>query len=87
MLQEPPVITSPVPPRVTTTNRKSRTSIWDGAILRQAAVDAVKKLDPRHLLANPVMFVVEIGAAVTTYVFLDEVVRRRARSRSFSPAP
>ena len=33
----------------------------------KATPDAIKKLDPRVQIKNPVMFVVEIGAALTTY--------------------
>ena len=36
------------------------------AVLGPALVDAVRKLDPRAMVRNPVMFVVEIGAAITT---------------------
>jgi K+-transporting ATPase ATPase B chain len=41
-------------------------SLLDRAILRQAALDAVRKLNPRSMLRNPVMFVTEVGAAVCT---------------------
>ncbi len=34
-------------------------------ILRQAVIDSVKKLDPRYMIKNPVMFVVEIGFFIT----------------------
>ena len=34
--------------------------------------DALKKLDPRVQFKNPVMFVVEIGAALTTYSAIDK---------------
>ncbi|MGH7997446.1 MAG: potassium-transporting ATPase subunit KdpB, partial [Opitutaceae bacterium] len=37
----------------------------DRAILSQAAVDAVKKLDPRRQVANPVMCVTLVGAILT----------------------
>ena len=40
-------------------------SLFDRAILRQASVDAFKKLDPRIQIKNPVMFVVLIGTIVT----------------------
>ena len=60
--------------------RKSRTSIWNGPIIQQAIVDSFKKLNPRHLLGNPVMLVDEIGAAVTTYMFADEVLGSPANS-------
>ncbi|MFD1721780.1 potassium-transporting ATPase subunit KdpB [Amnibacterium endophyticum] len=36
-----------------------------GALLRNLP-DAVRKLDPRHLVRNPVMLIVEVGAALTT---------------------
>ncbi|MFT8637498.1 MAG: potassium-transporting ATPase subunit KdpB [Pseudoclavibacter sp.] len=34
--------------------------------LRKALPDALRKLDPRHMWHNPVMFIVEVGAALTT---------------------
>ncbi len=40
-------------------------SLFDRAILRQAAIDSFKKLDPRAQLKNPVMFVTLIGAALS----------------------
>jgi K+-transporting ATPase ATPase B chain len=51
--------------------RKSRSiSIFDPAITRRAIVDAVRKLDPRVQLRNPVMFVVLVGASVTSVEFV-----------------
>jgi K+-transporting ATPase ATPase B chain len=41
-------------------------SMLDRAILGPAILASVKKLDPRHMVHNPVMFVVEIGAAIST---------------------
>ncbi|HUE60406.1 MAG TPA: potassium-transporting ATPase subunit KdpB [Acidimicrobiales bacterium] len=41
------------------------TSLFDRAILAQASVDSLKKLDPRVQVKNPVMFVVLVGTAVT----------------------
>ncbi len=41
-------------------------SLGDPKILRRAIVDSFKKLDPRVQLKNPVMFVVEVGALLTT---------------------
>jgi K+-transporting ATPase ATPase B chain len=41
-------------------------SLFDRAIITQAALDAFRKLNPRSMLRNPVMFVTEVGAAVTT---------------------
>src|SRR5499427_7332926 len=41
--------------------------LLDPKILWQSLPGAVKKLDPRVQIRNPVMFVVEVGAAITTY--------------------
>ncbi len=43
-----------------------KTSLWNTAILRQAAIEAFTKLDPRKMVKNPVMFVVEVGSVLTT---------------------
>jgi K+-transporting ATPase ATPase B chain len=41
-------------------------SLWTGGIVRRAVWDSVLKLNPRTLMKNPVMFVVEVGAVLTT---------------------
>ncbi len=41
-------------------------SIFDPAIVVPAIAESFKKLNPLHMVKNPVMFVTEIGAAVTT---------------------
>jgi potassium-transporting ATPase ATP-binding subunit len=43
-----------------------RHALFDGAIMQRAARDAFAKLHPRHMVRNPVMFVVLLGSAVTT---------------------
>src|ERR1700720_3207294 len=45
---------------------KKSKSLWDAKIIRRALVDAVVKLDPRTMMKNPVMFVVEVGSVLTT---------------------
>ena len=46
--------------------RKARPrAAYDTALLRQAFVDSLRKLDPRTQIRNPVMFVVWVGALVT----------------------
>ncbi|MGV3621809.1 MAG: potassium-transporting ATPase subunit KdpB [Archangium sp.] len=40
--------------------------LFEGAIVRGAVKDALLKLDPRRMVKNPVMFVVEVGSAFTT---------------------
>jgi K+-transporting ATPase ATPase B chain len=39
--------------------------LFDGPILRQALVDAIKKLNPATQIRNPVMFVVLVGSIIT----------------------
>ena len=41
-------------------------AVWQGKIVRRAIVDSFLKLDPRHMMGNPVMFVVEVGSVITT---------------------
>jgi K+-transporting ATPase ATPase B chain len=41
-------------------------SLGDSRILRSAILDSFRKLDPRTMVKNPVMFVVEVGAFLTT---------------------
>lgn len=41
---------------------KNAISIWDRKIIKHALLDSITKLDPRKMLKNPVMFVVEVGA-------------------------
>src|ERR1700722_17225810 len=40
--------------------------LFDPAIVMPAIVESFKKLNPVHMVKNPVMFVTEVGAALTT---------------------
>src|SRR5512137_3134605 len=53
--------------------------LWDPAIAGRAAVDALKKLDPRAQFRNPVMFIVEVGSLITTIVWAREVATGSGR--------
>ena len=44
----------------------NRHSLFDAQIVRRAATDALAKLNPRLMMKNPVMFVVELGSVLTT---------------------
>jgi K+-transporting ATPase ATPase B chain len=44
--------------------------IWDPILIRAAIGESFKKLDPRPMVRNPVMFVVEIGSLITTFAFI-----------------
>jgi K+-transporting ATPase ATPase B chain len=43
-------------------------------IYRRAFIDAFKKLDPRWMLRNPVMFVVEVGSVLTTALWIQALL-------------
>ena len=46
--------------------RHAETRLLDRALLTRAAADSFRKLHPRRMAKNPVMFVVEIGAVLAT---------------------
>src|SRR5246127_485427 len=45
---------------------KKKKAIWEWKIVRRAILDSVLKLNPRKMMGNPVMFVVEIGSVIAT---------------------
>ncbi len=47
--------------------------MWDAKIVRQALLDAVTKLNPRTMMKNPVMFVVEVGSVITTVLLFKDL--------------
>src|SRR5215831_6764622 len=49
---------SPMKPR--------KKAVWEWKIVCGALLDAFLKLNPRKMMGNPVMFVVEIGSVITT---------------------
>ena len=55
-----------------------RRSLFDAKIVRRAAVDALSKLNPRVMMRNPVMFVVEIGSVLTTAMLLSNMATHRS---------
>src|SRR5712675_3223463 len=66
------------------TNKRSATAtITDPTILIPAIAGAFKKLDPRALAKNPVMFVVEVVAFLTTILFIRDIANG-AGNYSFS---
>src|SRR3984957_12463507 len=64
--------------------RSSPSSIFDPAILVPAIGQSFVKLDPRLLIKNPVMFVVEVVAALTTVIFIRECVTGDAPHLGFT---
>ncbi|HKD60810.1 MAG TPA: potassium-transporting ATPase subunit KdpB [Terracidiphilus sp.] len=52
-------------------------SLWNSKIVQQAILDSFRKLDPRGMVKNPVMFVVEVGSVLTTALLIDNVIHNR----------
>ncbi|MGA2485886.1 MAG: potassium-transporting ATPase subunit KdpB [Roseiarcus sp.] len=48
--------------------------LFDPTIIRRAALDALRKLDPRKLARNPVIFVTEVVSVVVTGFFVRDCV-------------
>ncbi|MDO8189460.1 potassium-transporting ATPase subunit KdpB [Conexibacter sp. JD483] len=61
-------------------------SLLEPAILRTALLDSLRKLDPRAMIRNPVMFVVEIGALLTTVVWLVQALGGSISGAGSDPA-
>ena len=70
-----------VPPRLGAPVAKSRQPInrkrplFDPPIVKRAVRDAFAKLSPRHMMRNPVMFVVLVGAFWTTVSLIVDLTR------------
>jgi K+-transporting ATPase ATPase B chain len=58
--------------------KQAKKSLWDARIVRKALLDSLIKLNPRTMMKNPVMFVVEVGSVVTTVLLIKDVVQRSA---------
>ena len=58
--------------------RLKERSLFDPEIMRPAIWDSFRKLTPRHVIKNPVMFVVEIGSVLTSLILLRDL---------FAPTP
>jgi K+-transporting ATPase ATPase B chain len=50
--------------------KKTGMAVWNWVIVRRAIADSFIKLNPRTMMKNPVMFVVEVGSVLTTVYFI-----------------
>ena len=64
--------------------RPASKSIFDPAIVTTATVDAFMKLNPRTMMRNPVMFVVEVGSVLTTILFFRDFGDSTAQQNVFA---
>ncbi|MDO8363248.1 MAG: potassium-transporting ATPase subunit KdpB [Actinomycetota bacterium] len=71
------------PPKVRTKAAVSR-SIFDPTIVKSASVDSLRKLNPVTMAKNPVMFIVEVGAVLTTLLFLRDLGDSSGQENAFS---
>src|SRR5215212_589369 len=58
--------------------KSKKISIWDAKIISRAVGDSFRKFDPRTMMRNPVMFVVEVGSVLATLQLIRGII---------SPAP
>ena len=69
---------APAPMGPPATHQRQAVSLFRGDIVKRALIDSFIKLDPRVQVRNPVMFVVEIGAAITTVTWFIQVFGGKA---------
>src|SRR5215471_8980709 len=69
---EPPAV---VEPETSAVKKTRRSGVFSRELVVQAIWDSFTKLDPRLQLKNPVMFIVELGSAITTVIFFLELAR------------
>ncbi|HEX6899782.1 MAG TPA: potassium-transporting ATPase subunit KdpB [Thermoanaerobaculia bacterium] len=65
---------------------RKKTSLFDPGILRGAVKDSFRKLDPRLMIRNPVMFVVYAGSFLTTGLWIQALVGRGEAPAGFTLA-
>ena len=53
--------------------KEKKLGLWQSKLIIQALQDSVRKLDPRIMIKNPVMFVVEIVSAITLGIAIDDL--------------
>ena len=61
--------------------RLKERSLFDPEIMRPAIWDSFRKLTPRHVIKNPVMFVVEIGSVLMTLILIRDLIAPTAESQ------
>ncbi len=58
-------------------------ALWNREIVSRAAIDSFVKLDPRLMIKNPVMFVVEVTSVLTMFTLLRDTLAHRAALAAF----
>ncbi|QEW30368.1 potassium-transporting ATPase subunit KdpB [Erwinia billingiae] len=65
---------------------RNQQALFDGALIRVALGDALKKMSPRVQFRNPVMFVVWLGSVLTTLLALAMLAGKTPGSAGFTGA-
>src|SRR5678816_2991287 len=52
----------------------TKQAIWNAQIVKRAIVDSFLKLNPKKMMGNPVMFVVEVGSVLTTMELIRGII-------------
>src|SRR5713226_7208869 len=58
-------------------------ALWNREIVLRAAIDSFVKLDPRLMIKNPVMFVVEVTSVLTMFTLFRDTLAHRAALAAF----
>jgi K+-transporting ATPase ATPase B chain len=79
----PPAVPGGTPPEVPprdqwpssrdSVKKAPKRNLFDSTIVKPAIKDSFRKLDPRHMMKNPVMLMVEIGAAITSIILIENI--------------
>jgi potassium-transporting ATPase ATP-binding subunit len=54
--------------------QSQKRAIWNTKIVKRAIIDSFVKLNPRKMMGNPVMFVVEVGSVLTTLQLIRGII-------------
>lgn len=58
-------------------------ALWNKEIVSRAAIDSFVKLDPRVIIKNPVMFVVEVTCVLTTLTLIRDLLAHHSALAAF----
>lgn len=59
-------------------------ALFESSIVKTAIKDSLRKLDPRIMAKNPVMFVVEIGSLLTTLLLIRDIAQGQTANLLFT---
>jgi K+-transporting ATPase ATPase B chain len=65
-----PDVRADLPATTSARSRAEARPLFEASIVRRAIASSFVKLDPRHQVRNPVMFVVEVGSVMTTALWV-----------------